>query len=102
MVKALGKEIKAFYFDDSEEYDDSSEMELNIEDFEDLVDTENYELSKFGVLLVPNSDRWISFASAFKKWQKKQTHQTLLVSARKEDINSIKQVLSQFAGVKIQ
>jgi hypothetical protein len=102
MVKALGKEIIDFYFDESEPYDDHDYLEIDIDEITDIDPKVKYELKYFGFLLVPHSEKWVTFQSAFIKWRRKQSHESFLITVAKEDVEKVKYILKQFKGIKIE
>lgn len=89
-MKAIGAEIIEFYnnhFPDGYYHDDYDESI----DMDNLNPNQKYELNDLGYIISdedPSNER--TFSSVFRRWQKKQTHVTLLVSVPREQIEAAK------------
>lgn len=110
MSKALGKDINEFY---NNHFPEGHFIEGQIIDYwkvqyenGDLAlnPTQKYELKYFGYI-VPDYDdgsKGVSFESAFKKWQKNQTHVSIVLEVPREDIELISETLKMnFPKVKV-
>jgi hypothetical protein len=86
MSKGLGKDIKEFYYNYFPQDYYFDEGELDLEDYNGtwlLEDNQKYDLSQIGIFVENEGDRIITFSSAFLKWKKSQTTETLLVEIPK-------------------
>lgn len=101
MVKALGKEIKAFYEDEEfiflEDHDEMEDSELDIED---LKDDEYYETSRLGTFTDTVLNKTVTFTKMFKQWKEKQEYDFVLIQVKKEQKNEVIEKLKEM-GVKI-
>lgn len=90
MSKAFGRDINNFWNtsfpegyiieDDADWIEDYTQADLL-----NLPEAEKFELSEFGFLLNEDTGAEHSFASAFKRWQKKQTVVTIAIEVKTEN-----------------
>ena len=110
MSKALGKDINEFY---NNHFPEGHFIEGQIIDYwkvqyenGDLAlnPTQKYELKYFGYI-VPDYDdgsKGVSFESAFKKWQKNQTHVSIVLEVPINRVDEVTVSLKQlFSFVKV-
>lgn len=105
-MKAYGAEIKKFWDDSNFKFpfgDVEHEGGELIDDEGELlvVDSEKYELSEsnFGAFDYINVEQSISFAAAFRKWEKAQTHTIMVIKVPLELEDSIRAYLKS-QGIK--
>ena len=100
MAKATGAEITEFWqhgFPDGY-YSDDCETEVMDDKGECVLEpSEKYDLGSFGNLYPDNwaggdHDAIISFSSAFARWKKAKTTETLIVEVPKSEVESFKQL----------
>jgi hypothetical protein len=104
MSKALGKDINEFYNNHFPEGWFHEESALDLEPFEDkegvltLNPSEKYELNEFGCIVPEYEDQGkvITFQAAFKRWQKSQTHVSVVLEIPNNKVDEVITTLKQF------
>ena len=87
-MKATGKEIKQFYND--KQWDHLRHEEYGGEDMiKALKNNQEYSLRELGKFTDTNQDKIITFENAFKQWQRRNSHRTILVELPKEDLHDV-------------
>jgi hypothetical protein len=104
MSKAFGKDINEFYNNHFPEGCSHEDYEFHLENFQNqdgvlgLHHAEKYELSDFGCIVPEYEDQGkvVPFQSAFKKWQKNQTHISIVLEIPNNKVDEVITTLKQF------
>ena len=104
MTKALGKDINEFYNNHFPEDWLHEDYEISLESYQDsqgvltLNPSEKYELNEFGCIAPEYEDQGkvITFQAAFKKWQKSQTHVSIMLEIPNNKVDEVVTTLKQF------
>ena len=113
-MKVKGAEWNRFYFDDSywkkDYWHEGSSIIVNGVEFEDEIDADleglkpddDLEITDGVVYLDEDGKKWESLDTFFKKWRRKQTHETICIEVPKAKTLEIKDYLKKqgckFAG----
>lgn len=111
MIKTNGAELKAFLRDDwskwsSGNYYEDDEIEINgnlidgRSDELDLKDVENSAQVKIlsGTVYDEDCNEICSLETQFKRWKKRQTHETLVIEIPKDRVDALKNFVKQERG----
>ncbi len=104
MSKALGKDINEFYNNHFPEGWIHEDCIFPVENFQNqdgvlgLHPAEKYELNEFGYIMPEYEDqsKEMTFQAAFKRWQKRQTHTSVILEIPNNKIEEVITTLKQF------